>query len=385
MRQERERGEREEREEGEGEEVRARRGVREDEMRAGWMSAVIFLLVALCAIVRSGSTPILVAKSVQEFSHDERAFTEGLLFRDSDGALLESTGLSGQSLLHVFKVDTGKGTMEKVKSVHMPKRHFGEGIALWGRRGDLVSLTWRSQKVHIFDRHSLEHKSTLDLDSRMGEGWGLTVSSDRDQLIASDGSAVLHFLQRGGNRLGIVSHVSVRDCANNMPHVTGLNELELVPACVILGTLQNSSRFPGCGSRIEGAPIGAEDAIRHGNMSVGSTPLIHRDLVLANVITTTCIAAIDPTTGHVAAWILLSDLYEGWDKFNKVPNGIAYRAYDRTLWLTGKDWTKLFRVNLEAHPNPSSVTISKTCRNEWSNYRFKLGSVVGREDSPCKN
>lgn len=323
-----------------------------------------------------GASPrVLVARIAKKFPHSEQAFTEGLTFREGDGALLESTGLSGKSFITAFEVDDAASKLKKLTTSEMPSRHFGEGIALWS--GKLVSLTWKSRKVHVFDYHNLKPLTTLTLDRGMGEGWGLTVSRDHHRMIASDGSAVLHFLLQSSQNLKIVDHVTVSDCAHGMSHVTGLNELELVPASTTWPRGADKSPPNGFKARyFRGGPPGVSERQDHSEQV--------SDFVLANVITTMCVAVIDPTNGKVDAWILLDDIYKDWDTFNKVANGIAFRAYDRTLWVTGKDWRSLFRIELDDHPDPASVDIKAKCTSKWRSYHFDVNSVVGRERDPCK-
>jgi len=319
---------------------------------------------------------------VQEFAHDTTAFTEGLVFRDGDGALLESTGLNDKSFVRVFDVDLGKAELALRSSAKLPSRHFGEGITFWNDK--LVSLTWKSGTVHVMDQHSLEEVETLDLDPGMREGWGLTPSLDHTALVAGDGSSVLHTLRRSGSRLAIQDSITVHDCANDMPYVVGINELELVPRVVT---------HPAMPHRIRGAPAASEELLRRRQFDeVLAGPSANRtkgppsDLIWGNIITTMCVAAINPDTGAVEAWILLDGIYSNWDKFRRVANGIAFRSVDQTLWVTGKEWSKLFRVELEAHPSPASANIKERCTTAWRSFSFNVDTVVGRQQdpSPCE-
>jgi glutamine cyclotransferase len=72
--------------------------------------------------------------------------------------------------------------------------------------------------------------------------------------------------------------------------------------------------------------------------------------IYANVWQTKFVLQIDPGTGKVLGSIdfvgLLpqSDYEQGTD----VMNGIAYDARDDRLFVTGKDWPKLFEIKLKA-------------------------------------
>jgi len=74
--------------------------------------------------------------------------------------------------------------------------------------------------------------------------------------------------------------------------------------------------------------------------------------ILANVWMTDRIARIDPATGRVTDWIDLSPLVakvraEGADGMDDVLNGIAWDAAKRRLFVTGKNWPRLFEIRLE--------------------------------------
>jgi glutamine cyclotransferase len=72
--------------------------------------------------------------------------------------------------------------------------------------------------------------------------------------------------------------------------------------------------------------------------------------IYANIWQTDKIARIDPLTGRVVGWIDLTGLSAqaavapGSDN---VLNGIAYDAAQRRLFVTGKNWPKLFEIELK--------------------------------------
>lgn len=228
--------------------------------------------------------PVYTYEVVHAYPHDPGAFTQGLFF--ADGALYESTGLQGQSSVRKLRLETG----EVLRKVDLPGDVFGEGSTAWGKR--LITLTWQSQVGFVLDLDSFEVTQRF---SYTGEGWGLT--HDTKQLIMSDGSAELRFLDP--QTLKEVRRLPVT--AAGQP-VERLNELEWV----------------------DGA-------------------------ILANIWQTDRIARIDPKTGHVTAWIDLTGLlpmpYRKKD-YTDVLNGIAYDAKTRRLVVTGKRWPKLFEIRL---------------------------------------
>jgi glutamine cyclotransferase len=215
------------------------------------------------------------------FPHDPSAFTQGLVYQD--GTFYEGTGLRGQSTLR--KVDPATGQV--LQGARLPDEYFGEGIALLGDK--LYQLTWQENTGFIFAKDTLELLGTWRYP---GEGWGLT--TDGQQLIMSDGTATLHFLDPA--TLAVQRTVQVWD---GLEPVLRLNELEWV----------------------EGE-------------------------IWANVWQTDLIARIDPQSGRVTGWVDLSGLLPPEDRAQPVDvlNGIAYDSATGRLFVTGKLWPKLFEI-----------------------------------------
>ena len=231
------------------------------------------------------TAPVWGYRIVDAYPHDPAAFTQGLVFHD--GALYEGTGQYGASSLREVELETGR----VVRSVALPDDLFGEGIAVVGDR--IVQLTWRSNLGLIYDRHSFAVLAEFYYPT---EGWGLAYNGE--QLVMSDGTATLHFLD--GETFEEVRHVEVRE--GNSP-VAWLNELEIVDG-----------------------------------------------LLLANVWTTDLVAMIDPGTGQVEGWIDLAGLLDqtSLDRPVDVLNGIAYDRETGRLFVTGKFWPVLFSIELVA-------------------------------------
>lgn len=201
------------------------------------------------------------------------------------GVLYEGTGLRGRSSLRKVELETGR----VLQLYKLPDRYFGEGVTVWGK--EIFQLTWQSQVGFVYDRESLK---ILDEFAYPTEGWGIT--HDGRHLIMSDGSSTLYFLDPGTRTK--IGQVQVHD--GNNP-VVRLNELEF-----ILGE------------------------------------------VYANVWQTDRIARIDPRTGQVVGWVVLTGLLkpEDHDRPVDVLNGIAYDAEGDRLFVTGKLWPKLFEIEL---------------------------------------
>ncbi len=219
---------------------------------------------------------------VREYPHDPTAFTQGLVFED--GFLYEGTGHYGQSTLRKVELETGR----VVRAVALEEKFFGEGIAVVGDR--IVQLTWQQEAVFVYDKRTFDRIATL---TYKGEMWGL--AHDGRHLILSDGTPTLRFLEP--NTLRLVRKVTVTDDGRR---VAELNELE----------------------HVDGE-------------------------VLANVWHEDHVARIDPETGRVRAWVEFRGLlpWRGRDR-EDVLNGIAYDRQGRRLFVTGKNWPKLFEVRI---------------------------------------
>jgi len=232
--------------------------------------------------------PIYDYSIVNTYPHDRGAFTQGLLWKD--GYLFESTGRNGESTVRKVDLETG----EVLQRHDVPFEFFGEGLVDWN--GQLINLTWRSGKAFVLDQETFEVENEF---SYTGEGWGIT--SNGEQLIMSDGSDRLRFLDP--KTFEEVSSVAVT--ARGQP-VGRLNELEW----------------------IDGE-------------------------VWANVWQSNAIVRIDPATGKVTGVIDLTGLSQvagiGPSR-DFVLNGIAWDKDGGRLFVTGKYWPALFEIELEERP-----------------------------------
>ena len=229
------------------------------------------------------SAPVTGYQIVKIYPHDRAAFTQGLVFLD--GIFYEGTGLNGRSSIRKVKVETG----EVLKIQNLDAQYFGEGIAVVG--DELIQLTWQSGIGFVYDKNSFERKRTF---TYAGEGWGLTYDGTR--LIMSDGTPSIRFLDP--KTLKESGRLEVKD--GRMP-VDDINELEMV-----------------------------------------------KGELFANVWSTDRIARIDPKTGQVLGWIDLTGILDPRDRVKiDVLNGIAYDAAGDRLFVTGKQWPKLFEIRLK--------------------------------------
>ena len=105
--------------------------------------------------------PVYTYDIINTWPHDRGAFTQGLVYLD--GALLESTGLYGQSSLRTVELATGK----VLKEVDVPAQYFAEGLA--ELNGKLFQLTWQGQKGFVYDLNTFKQEKEF---TYQGEGWG---------------------------------------------------------------------------------------------------------------------------------------------------------------------------------------------------------------------
>ena len=234
--------------------------------------------------VPAAGVPVYEADVVHVYPHDPAAFTEGLFYLH--GFLYESTGLENHSSIRKVRLETGA----VVQKIDIPAPYFGEGIVNWGTH--LISLTWKSQLGFVFDLASLKRQRQFQYP---GEGWALT--QDGRQLIMSDGTSQLRFLNPG-----TLLETRRLDVTLEGKPVRNVNELEWV-----------------------------------------------KGEIFANVWETNWLLRIDPHTGQVVGLVNLAGLLAPTDRPvgpDSVLNGIAYDALGDRLFVTGKNWPKLFEIRL---------------------------------------
>lgn len=219
---------------------------------------------------------------VKEYPHDPESYTQGLFFHE--GKLFESTGQYGESSFREVDLVTGTAAFR----IDYPKKYFAEGSVAF--EGKIYVLTWTNRVAFVYDAATLEQIGTWKYPR---EGWGLT--TDGKQLIASDGTARLYFMD---GRLKTLRSLTVR--LNGRP-LKLLNELEYIDG-----------------------------------------------KIWANVYLSDMLVVIDPETGNVekvvnCSGLLPSDLRE---PRTDVLNGIAWNPADGKLYLTGKYWKRLYEVQV---------------------------------------
>ena len=241
-------------------------------------------LVTCCCSPATEAIPEYTYQIVHTYPHDITAFTEGLFYLN--GFLYEGTGQYGQSSIRKVELETGKVLQERKIS----ENYFGEGIINW--KDTLYELTWRGETGFIYDFNTFAPKGQF---TYRGEGWSLT--KDDHRIIMDDGTPDIRFWNP--DTLKETGRITVT--ANGEP-VKNLNELEWV-----------------------------------------------KGELFANIWETDRIARIDPKTGKIVGWIDCAGLLPPAERTpgsDSVLNGIAYDAKGDRLFVTGKNWPKLFEIRL---------------------------------------
>lgn len=219
------------------------------------------------------------------YNHDADAYTQGLEFYK--GILLEGTGQNGESTLR--KTDYKTGTVSK--SIPLSQEYFGEGITVFN--GKLYQLTWQNKVGFIYNAETFVQEKTFNYFADI-EGWGLTHNDKH--LIMSDGTNKIYFLDPQTQKM--VRSINVYSDTNAIPE---LNELEWIDG-----------------------------------------------KIWANIYQKDVVVIINPENGAVENVIDFSDLKSKIKNPDKdVLNGIAYNPATKTVFITGKDWDKMFEIKLK--------------------------------------
>ena len=157
--------------------------------------------------------------------------------------------------------------------------------------GKIYQLTYRSKIGFVYDQNTFEQINQFTYST---EGWGLT--TDGESLIFSDGSSNLYFLDpetfQVKQKLGV---------CDDQGAVVMLNELEFI-----------------------------------------------NGEIWANIYQSEGIVRIDPGTGKVTGKIDMRGLLKAEEMHPTIDvlNGIAFDKVSGKIYVTGKNWPKLFEVSL---------------------------------------
>ncbi|MEO7313228.1 MAG: glutaminyl-peptide cyclotransferase [Chitinophagaceae bacterium] len=229
---------------------------------------------------------------VKDYPHDPHCFTEGLQY--VDGKFYESAGNYGESDIRITDPATGK----LLQSKKLGKEYFGEGITVLN--GKAYQMTYKENTAFVYDAKTLQQTGKFTYN--FGEGWGMT--TDGKNLIISNGSSNLYFVDP--TTFKTLKSVGVY---NQYGPVASINELEYI-----------------------------------------------KGFVYANIWQRDMLVKINPASGKVVGTVDLSDLRgkygypslaQGGENQPETLNGIAYDSTDNKIFITGKNWPKIFEVKLD--------------------------------------
>lgn len=235
--------------------------------------------------VGSGITPKLLKYTVvNTYDHDVNAFTEGFeFFRDT---LMESTGQNGKSYFAKIDYKTGK----TYKKVDLEQQYFGEGITVINNK--VYQLTWQNETGFVYDANTMKKLKTFKFDKKV-EGWGMT--NDGKNIYHSDGTEKIWTMDP--ETLKLVDFINVY---TNDSKIQSINELEWI-----------------------------------------------NGKIYGNIWQKDAIAIINPQTGAVEGVLDLSALKAKIKSpTSDVLNGIAYNKKTGTIFVTGKNWDKMFEIKV---------------------------------------
>ena len=235
----------------------------------------------------SNITPKLLKYTiVNTYPHDIASFTEGLEFYKD--TLYESTGSGNncKSFLRKYDYKTGK----IFQQIDLDPEYFGEGITFIN--GKLLQLTWQNKTGFVYNATTLKLEKTFAYDKDI-EGWGMT--NDGKYIYQTDKTEKIWKMDPNTQKM--ISYVNVYSGASKIPSI---NELEWINGKIYTNVWQ-------------------KDAI----------------------------AVVNPASGAVEGILDMS----GLRKFVKNPeaevlNGIAYNPKTKTIFVTGKQWDKIFEITI---------------------------------------
>lgn len=236
-------------------------------------------------IYATNAPEIYTYEVINEYPHDKNAFTQGLEYYN--GYLYESTGQLGESSLRKVEISTGK----VVQKIDLDKEIFGEGMTIYNNK--IFLLTWRNNKGFVFNLETFEKEREFNYNQSK-EGWGLTHNAEK--LIKSDGTERLWYLNpETGDEENFIEAYTIDRAVDK------LNELEYIDGKIYANKWQKNS------------------------------------IVIINAITG-AVEGIADLKG------LQTKAGRSGDEF--VLNGIAHDTVNDRLFVTGKDWEKVFEIKL---------------------------------------
>ncbi|MFH6999666.1 glutaminyl-peptide cyclotransferase [Flavobacterium sp. FlaQc-57] len=228
---------------------------------------------------------LLKYKVINTYPHDTTSFTEGLEFYKD--TLYESTGQEGNSYIRKYDYKTGK----IFKQIDLDKKYFGEGITFIN--GKLFQLTWQNKTGFIYDANTLKLEKTFTYEKDI-EGWGMT--NDGKYIYQTDKTEKIWKMDPATQKM--LDYINVYSGTSK---IKAINELEWI-----------------------------------------------NGKIYTNVFLKDAIAVVNPTSGAVEGILNMTDLRKSMKGVTTedVLNGIAYNPKTKTIFVTGKNWSKIFEITV---------------------------------------
>ena len=236
----------------------------------------------------------------------ETSFTQGL--EVLDGSIFQSSGLYGES--RISEIDLLSGNI--IREMPINDSYFAEGITVLDQ--SIIMLTWKGEQAFRID---ISNFSIVENFSFEGEGWGICFNGEF--LVMSNGTSQISF--RDPETFEINHTIQVT--WDGQP-VANINELECV---------------------------GKE--------------------ILANVWMQDIIISIDSISGNVRYFVSPTSISstQGTNS-NEVLNGIAFDNSSGGFWITGKNWTHIYLIEIS-----SQETSGEIKETGWLNRFSKIFAI----------
>ena len=238
-------------------------------------------------VLHTKAPKVYTYKIINRYPHQTDAYTQGLEFVGD--TLYESNGTYGKSNLRKLDYTTGN----VLKEEKLDKAYFAEGMTIIG--DNIYQLTWKGNTGFIYNKDTFETTGTFTYKNSK-EGWGL--ANDGKVIYKSDGTSKIWTLDPSN-----LAEQSYIEPTHNKGVMSAVNELEFIDGKIYANTYQKES-----------------------------------------------IAIINPKSGALEGLIdmrgLKDEVQDGLDAANDVLNGIAFKANEGRLFVTGKHWNTLFEIEI---------------------------------------
>ena len=223
-------------------------------------------------------------KIIKIYPHDRNAYVQGLIYEN--GYFYESDGEYGKSALRKVKLETGEAMMY----VSMDPNIFAEGIAIYHDK--IFQITYKEHIGFVYDKATFKLIRKFNYDYE--EGWGFEF--DGKNFLLTDGGYTIYSIEPE-----YFTQVGKIEVTSDEGTIDSINELELI-----------------------------------------------QGKIYANVYMQDYVLIIDPKTGKVLGQIDFKGILpkKDFDSNTNVLNGIAWNPSNGHLFITGKNWPKLFEVEI---------------------------------------